>query len=111
MRRGLIRVIESALVYKMDDGGDILAVINCLLEDVRETLKRDPLFSCLTHREFNVLPADQSIPRCLRRDRPTWSPITRRHRSLRHPRWDAPSRSSRRRHHESASQRISATAE
>jgi hypothetical protein len=51
----LIRIIDSALVYKMHDGGDIPAVIDCLLEDVRKTLKCDPRFSRLAYREFNLL--------------------------------------------------------
>ena len=54
-KRDLIHIIESALVYKMDDGGDIPAVIDCLLEGVRGTLKCDPRFSCLTYLEFHVL--------------------------------------------------------
>jgi hypothetical protein len=53
-KRDLIHIIESALVYKMDDGGDI-PVIDCLLEDVRKTLKCDPRLSRLTCQEFNVL--------------------------------------------------------
>jgi hypothetical protein len=54
-KHDLIRIIESALVYKMDNGGDIPADIDCLLEDVRKTLKCDPRFSRLTCREFDVL--------------------------------------------------------
>lgn len=54
-KRDLIHIIEAALVYKMDDGGDIPAVIDCLLEDVRKTLKCDPRFSRLAYREFNLL--------------------------------------------------------
>jgi hypothetical protein len=53
--RDLVHIIESALVYKMYDGGDIPAVIGCLLEDVRKTLKCDPRFARLTCREFDIL--------------------------------------------------------
>jgi hypothetical protein len=53
-KRELISIVESALIYKMNDGGDT-PVIDCLLEDVRQTLKRDPRFSRVTYREFNVL--------------------------------------------------------
>ena len=49
-KRDLIHIIEGALVYKMDDGGDIPAVIDCLLEGVRGTLKCDTAY-----REFHVL--------------------------------------------------------
>jgi hypothetical protein len=54
-KRGLIQVIERALIYRMDDGADIPAVIDCLLEGIRKTLKCDPRLSRLTHREFNLL--------------------------------------------------------
>ena len=56
-QRDLIRIIESALVYKMDGGGDVPAVIDCLLEDARKTLKCDPRFACLTYQEFSILSA------------------------------------------------------
>jgi hypothetical protein len=52
--RDLIRIIESALVYKLDDGCDI-PVIDCLLEEVRNTLECDPRLSRLTCRDFNIL--------------------------------------------------------
>jgi hypothetical protein len=54
-KRDLIRIIESALVFKMYDDGDVAGVIDCLLEDVGKTLKCDPRFSSLTCQEFNVL--------------------------------------------------------
>jgi hypothetical protein len=38
--RGLVRIIESALIFKMYDGCDI-PVIDCLLEDVSQMLRRD----------------------------------------------------------------------
>jgi hypothetical protein len=51
-----MRIIESSFFYKRDDGGDDMpAVIGCLLEDARETLKRDPRLSRLNYQEFNVL--------------------------------------------------------
>jgi hypothetical protein len=54
--RGLIRIIENALVYKIDVGCDDFSVaIDYLLEDVRKTLKCDPRLSRPTYWEFNVL--------------------------------------------------------
>jgi hypothetical protein len=50
-----LRIIESALIFKLDDGGDTPPAIDCLLVDVRETLKRDLRFSRLTHGEFDDL--------------------------------------------------------
>jgi hypothetical protein len=54
-KRGLIRIIESALIYKMHDGGDIPAVIDQLLEEVRKTLKCDPRLARLSCQELGVL--------------------------------------------------------
>jgi hypothetical protein len=51
----LVRIIERALIYKLNDGGDIPVAIDCLLEDVRKTLECDPRFSRLSYREFDVL--------------------------------------------------------
>ena len=54
-KRDLIRIIESALIFKMYDDGAVPCMIDCLLEDVSKTLKCDPRFSRLTCRELNVL--------------------------------------------------------
>ena len=53
-KRGLMRIIEGALVYRLDDGYDI-PVIHGLLEDVCKTLRCDPRLSRLSCQEFDVL--------------------------------------------------------
>jgi hypothetical protein len=52
--RDLIRIIESALVYKLDDSCDI-PVIGCLLEDVCQMLRCDPRLSRLSCQQFDAL--------------------------------------------------------
>jgi hypothetical protein len=52
--RDLIRIIESAFVYKLDEGCDI-PVIDCLLENVRQMLRCDPRLSRLSRQEFDAL--------------------------------------------------------
>jgi hypothetical protein len=54
-KRCLMRVIESALILKMEHEGDVPGVIDCLLEDVDKTLRCDPRLSRLSCEEFDVL--------------------------------------------------------
>src|SRR6516162_9786275 len=54
-QRDLIRIIESALIFKMDDGGDVPAVIDCLLEDVCQMLRCNARLSHLSCQEFDAL--------------------------------------------------------
>jgi hypothetical protein len=54
-KRDLIRIIESARIFKMYDDGAVPGVIDCLLEDVRRTLRCDPCLSRLTGQEFDAL--------------------------------------------------------
>jgi hypothetical protein len=54
-KRDLIRIIESALIFKMYDDGAVPSVIDCLLEDVSKTLKCDPRLSRLSYQEFDDL--------------------------------------------------------
>jgi hypothetical protein len=59
--RDLIRIIESAFVYKLDEGCDIpdegcdISVIDCLLENVCQMLRSDPRLSRLCRQEFDAL--------------------------------------------------------
>jgi hypothetical protein len=54
-KRDLIRIIESALVFKMYDDNAVPGVIDCLLEDVCQTLKYDLRLSRLSCQEFDAL--------------------------------------------------------
>jgi hypothetical protein len=54
-KRDLIRIIESALLFKIYDDGDVPSVIDCLLGDLGKTLRCDPRLSRLSCQEFDAL--------------------------------------------------------